>query len=52
MSDEGIYKQVEESDLPELDTTELREYLEPSVQISSDVKLWQVLPDGRWMRIR
>ena len=51
MSDNGIYKHIEESNLPELPVRELRELLELPMQISPDDKLWQILPGGDWMRI-
>ena len=51
-TNEGLYKHIEESNLSESDTKELREVLAPAKKFKQDKKVWRVLPDGDWVRIR
>ena len=51
-TDKGIFKHIEESDLSKSDTTELREVLAPAKKFKQDEKVWRVLPNGDWVRIR
>ena len=57
MSNKGIYKYIEESSLPKFDTKELENFLAPVRKFDMETfrlgtKLWRILPNGDWVRIR
>ena len=62
MSDSGLYKHIEESDLsfdpeshdgPESTYEELEELLKPLREFKEGRdQLWRVLPNGDWVRLR
>ena len=53
MSDSGLYKHIEESDLSESTYEELEELLKPLREFKEGRdQLWRVLPNGDWVRLR
>lgn len=52
MSDKGLYKHIEESDLPKSDTKELEDLLEPAKKFTGKEKVWRKLPNGDWVRVK
>ncbi len=57
MFDKGLFKHIVESDLPESDVEELRNFLMPVRKFEFDTfrlgtKLWRMLPNGDWVEVR